>query len=76
MVDDADRTIDLPLDQSLRISAAYAKESEGRWSCALGATLYLFGDDEVDKTAQGMRLSGEFRRNHMMFLGGTLRYRF
>jgi hypothetical protein len=34
----------------------------------------LVGDAEVKQTAQGVTFAGDFDRNAILFLGGTLRY--
>jgi hypothetical protein len=43
---------------------------------SLGGTAYLFGDAEIDQTAQGVRAAGEFDTNYLLFLGGAVRYIF
>ncbi len=42
----------------------------------LGATLFYAGEGEVDQTSQGVRFKGDFKRNLVLFAGGTLRYVF
>lgn len=74
-VDDDDRTIDLPLDEQLKLSAAYARDGE-KLDYSIGATLMYLGDGKVDQTAQGVRFKGEFDNNYALFIGGTLRYEF
>jgi long-chain fatty acid transport protein len=74
-VDDDDRTIDLPMDEQLKLSAAYASEGD-TFSYALGATLIYLGDGKVDQTSQGVRFKGEFEHNYALFVGGTVRYAF
>ena len=71
-----DRTIDLPFDETYKLSAAYGWNLGQEMGLALGGTLIYFGDGEVDQTAQGVRFRGEFDTNIAMFLGGTLRYVF
>jgi hypothetical protein len=34
----------------------------------------MMGDAEVDQTSQGVRATGEFDKNMLLFFGGTLRY--
>lgn len=75
-VRDKDRTIDLPFDETYKLSASYGWELGDELDIALGGTLIYFGDGKVDQTAQGVRFEGEFDTNLAMFLGGTLRYRF
>ena len=70
-----DRTIDLPFDETYKLSAAYGWSLD-QWDVALGGTLMYFGKGKVDQTAQGVRFKGEFDTNIAMFLGGTVRYVF
>ena len=74
-VDDDDRTIDLPVDEQLKLSVSYGRNGE-RFDYAIGATLMYLGDGKVDQTAQGVRFKGEFDTNYALFVGGTLRYEF
>ena len=74
-VDDEDRTIDLPLDEQLKISASYARVGKSL-DYSIGATLMYMGDGKVDQTAQGVRFKGEFDTNYALFVGATLRYQF
>ncbi len=76
VVDDDDRTIDLPMDKQIKLSAAYAWEHSDKLGFALGATLAYFGEGKVDQTAQGVRFKGEFDTNYAFFLGSTVRYQF
>jgi long-chain fatty acid transport protein len=71
-----DRTIDLPFDETYKLSAAYAWKGGRQLDFGLGATLLYFGEGKVDQTAQGVRFKGEFDTNTALFLGGTLRYVF
>ena len=75
-VRDKDRTIDLPFDETYKVSAAYGWKLDQHMNFALGGTLLYFGDGEVDQTAQGVRFKGEFDTNVALFLGGTFRYVF
>jgi long-chain fatty acid transport protein len=75
-VDDEDRTFDLPFDELFKLSASYFWEGDRNLDFAIGGTLYLIGDAPVDQTTQGVRASGEFDDNKILFLGGTLRYVF
>jgi len=75
-VDDDDRTIDLPADEQFKVSAAYAWKGKKKLDFAIGATLLYAGSGKVDQTAQGVRFKGEFDKNYILLLGGTLRYVF
>jgi long-chain fatty acid transport protein len=75
-VDDEDRTIDLPFDETYKLSAAYAWKGNKQMDFGIGGTLIYFGEGKVDQTAQGVRFKGEFDTNVALFLGGTLRYVF
>jgi long-chain fatty acid transport protein len=76
VVSDKNRTIDLPLDDQLKFSTAYGWESKTGSKFALGATLLYGGEAEVDQTAQGLRFAGDFDRNYILFVGGSLFYPF
>jgi long-chain fatty acid transport protein len=74
-VDDDKRTIDLPVEENWQFSAAYGRMDRDKargWS--VGATLQVFGDAEVDQTAQGFRFAGEFEDYYIVYLGGTYRF--
>ena len=74
-VDDDKRTIDLPLDESWSFSVGYGDFTSDRsrgWSAA--ATLQVFGDAEVDQTAQRVRFAGDFDQYYVLFVGGNLRF--
>jgi long-chain fatty acid transport protein len=75
-VRDRDRTIDLPFDETYKLSAAYGWKLTQQMNFSLGGTLLYFGDGQVDQTAQGVRFKGEFDTNMALFLGGTIRYVF
>jgi long-chain fatty acid transport protein len=75
-VDDDDRTLDLPFDETYKLSASYAWRGEGKFDYALGGSLVYLGDASVDQTNQGVRVKGEYDTNLILFLGGTLRYEF
>ena len=75
-VEDEDRTLDLPFDETYKFSAAYLWERHENLHASIGATLMVIGDASIDQTAQGFRVDGEFDDNLLLFLGGTLRYRF
>ena len=71
-----DRTIDLPFDETYKLSAAYGWIGSKQLDFAFGGTLMYFGSGKVDQVAQGVRFKGEFDTNVALFLGGTLHYAF
>jgi len=62
-VSDKHRTIDLPFDETYKISAAYGWKGGKQVDFALGGTLLYFGEGKVDQTAQGVRFKGKFDTN-------------
>jgi len=75
-VSDNNRTIDLPFDETYKLSAAYAWKGHKKLDFAVGASLMYFGEGKVDQVSQGVRFKGKFDTNIALFLGGTLRYMF
>jgi len=75
-VSNRNRTIDLPFDETYKLSASYSWNLREQLDVALGGTLVYFGEGKVDQTAQGVRFKGEFDTNMALFLGGTVRYVF
>jgi long-chain fatty acid transport protein len=75
VVDDDDRTVDLPLDSSWSLSGAYGRFNPATnrgWS--LATTLQLFNDAKIDQTSQGVRFAGEFDDYYVVFVGATYRF--
>lgn len=76
-VDDRDRTLDLPFDEIYKASMSYFWKGDRHLDFAVGGTLYLVGDAEIDQTSiDGTRVVGEFDSNMILFVGGTVRYIF
>jgi long-chain fatty acid transport protein len=75
-VSSADRTVDLPSDEQLRLSAAYSRDTGGRSAWGIGATLLWLGNGKLDQTAGGTRFAGEFDKNWILFVGGMYQRRF
>ena len=75
-VDDKHRTFHLPVEEYYKLSAAYAWTGKNKLNYALGATLMMIGDAEIDQTSQGVRAAGKFDQNYILFAGGTVRYAF
>jgi len=78
-VDDKDRTLDLPFDEIYKVSMSYFWKGSKQLDFALGGTLYMIGDSKINQTStgpNGTQVIGEFDTNNILFLGGTVRYRF
>jgi long-chain fatty acid transport protein len=75
-VDNKHRTFDLPVDEAYKLSAAYFWEGAKSLDYSLGGTMYFIGDADIDQTIQGVRAAGKYDSNYILFLGGTVRYRF
>ena len=81
-VNDKHRTFDLPVEEYYKllmfglVSAAYTWKGKNKLDFALGATLMMIGDAEIDQTSQGVRAAGKFDQNYILFSGGTVRYAF
>ena len=72
--DDDVRTIDFPVDENWKFSAAYGRKRPSGRAWSLGATLQVFGDAKVDQTAQRVRFSGDFEDFYVLFLGATVKF--
>lgn len=75
-VSDRHRTLDLPFEELYKLSFAYAWGGHKNLDFSLGSTVYLIGDAKIDQTSQGVRTKGKYDTNYIVFLGGTVRYRF
>ena len=75
-VKDKYRTYDFPVDEMWKLAGSYGWKGKSNLDYSVGATLYLIGDAPIDSTDQGVRSSGEYDDNTMLFLAGTLRYAF
>ena len=75
-VSDKDRTIDLPMDETWQVGASYFVDKDEDLSYAVATSLMYLGDGKVDQTAQGVRFKGDFEKNLILTLGGTVRYSF
>ena len=70
-VEDADRTFDLPVDETYKLSAAYLWTGKKNLDFAVGTTLMSVGDTATDQTAKGVRVVGNFDAISILFLGAT-----
>ena len=76
-VEDKDRTIDMPFDETLRLSAAWAWKGVDNLDFALGGTVAYMGKAKIeDQNTQGLNFDGEFDSNLLLFLSGTVKYTF
>ncbi len=75
-VDNKHRTFDLPVDEAYKLSAAYFWKGAKSLDYSLGGTMYFVGEANINQTVQGVRAAGKFDSNYILFLGGTVRYRF
>jgi long-chain fatty acid transport protein len=75
-VEDKYRTADLPLDEQLKLSAAYGRKGLGNLDYSLALSYIYLGDAKMDQTVQGVRYKGEFDTNFVLFVAGTINYRF
>lgn len=76
-VDDEDRTFDLPVDEQFTVGLGYEwYEPKRDIKFSLSSSLKWMGDSEIDQTAQGVRASGEFSTNYLLFVAGSLSWYF
>ena len=75
-VEDKHRTFDLPMEEYYKASFSYFWKGDKHLDYSIGGTAYLLGDAKIDQTVQGVRVTGEFDTNYLLFLGGSVRYAF
>ena len=75
-VSDSKRTADIPVDEQVRLSAAYGREVSDKLDYALGTTFLWLGEGKMDQTVGGERFKGEFSTNNIIFLSATMNYHF
>jgi len=75
-VKDRYRTLDFPVDEMWKLSAAYGWRHSDSLAFSLGATLVFIGDAPLEQTAQRVTVRGDYDNNFVAFLGGLLRYDF
>lgn len=75
-VSDSKRTADIPVDEQVRLSAAYGREVSDKLDYALGTTFLWLGEGKMDQTVGGERFKGEFSTNNIIFLSATMNYKF
>lgn len=75
-VKDKHRTLDLPLDETWKLSAADRFEHSENFAFAVGAAGCLVGDAPVEQTAQGVNARGDYPTNVLAIVGASLRYDF
>lgn len=72
-VDNVDRTMDMPVDEQIRLSIGWGHDISGERTWGIGATLLLLGDAPVDQVAGGERFAGKFDKNYILFVGAMYR---
>ena len=72
--DDDVRTIDFPVEENWKFSAAYGRATKPGRGWSAGATLQMFGDAKIDQTAQRVRFKGDFSDFYILFAGVTMRF--
>jgi long-chain fatty acid transport protein len=75
-VKDEYRTLDFPVDEQWKLSAAYGWKHSEDMSFSLGATLAFVGDAPLQQTAQRVTVRGNYDTNFLAIVGGTFRYEF
>ncbi|MBW1788675.1 MAG: outer membrane protein transport protein [Deltaproteobacteria bacterium] len=75
-VSDADRVIQLPVDDAWTVSFGVAHNASKNLTFSLGGAVVFNGDARVDQVTQGLQFSGEFDTNVDFVLGGSLQWRF
>jgi long-subunit fatty acid transport protein len=75
-VSNNDRTTDLPIDEQIRIAAAYGKVNPIGLSYSFSTSYVYFGEGKMDQTAQGERFKGEFDTNYLVFIAASINYKF
>ena len=75
-VKDRYRTLDFPVDEMWKLSAAYGWSHGEILRFSLGATLAFVGDAPLEQTAQRVTVRGDYDTNFLAILGGLLRYNF
>jgi long-chain fatty acid transport protein len=75
-VSDKNRTIDFPVDETIKLSAYYFWKGPKEVDFAVGATLMHLGQAKIDQTSQGVRFTGDFDSNIILMVGTTLKRSF
>ena len=75
-VDDADRIILLPVDESWTLSLGVAHNVTKDLTASLGGAVVFSGSGKVDNIDQGVQFSGKFDTNVAIALGGSVQWRF
>lgn len=75
-VKDEFRTLDFPVDEMWKLSAAYGWSHGEHLRFSVGTTIYFVGNAPIDQTAQGVRVVGDYSSNRFAVVGGSLNYAF
>jgi long-chain fatty acid transport protein len=74
-VDDEDRTLDLPVDEQLRLAFGWGRELDKQSRWAITSEYVWLGDNKIDQTVQGERVKGDFDA-YMIIVGVNYEHRF
>jgi long-subunit fatty acid transport protein len=75
-VKDEYRTLDFPVDEQWKLSAAHGWKHSDDMSFSVGGTLSFVGDAALEQTAQQVKVRGDYDTNFLAVVGGTFRYDF
>ncbi len=76
-VNDKDRTFDLPVDEQFTMGIGYAwYDPKRELEFSLSSSLKWMGNAEIDQTAQGVRVEGDFSTNYLLFVAGSFSWHF
>jgi hypothetical protein len=64
------------MDEQLKLSLAYGYHGQGNLDYSLGLSYVYLGDAKMDQTVQGVRYKGEYDTNFILFVAGTIQYKF
>jgi len=74
-VDDEDRTLDLPVDEQLRLAFGWGRELDKQSRWAITSEYVWMGDNKIDQTVQGEHVKGDFDA-YMIIVGVNYEHRF
>ena len=74
-VDVEDRTLDLPVDEQLRLAFGWGRELDKQSRWAITSEYVWLGDNKIDQTVQWERVKGDFDA-YMIIVGVNYEHRF